>query len=140
MMTSCGGGSSKKSGNAEQAAKEIAEDVVKNTGIKEEVTGWTDNEFTKQVPKPDIAINAGATGIVEIRGNKEFAANFDSETTKEQLKAYAGKLKKAGFTKKAYESDSESGYSYNASNDAGYKVGVMTKPNGGGFMSISKNK
>ena len=83
---------------------------------------WPANEFTRLVPKPDISVyeaSADASG---------FSADF-SVATIEQIKAYAEKVKKRGFTLGAEEIDQSIGgcifYSFSASNANGYSVEIF---------------
>jgi hypothetical protein len=137
MMTACnGGGSSKKTGNAEQAAQEIVNETVKKAGIEATATGnWPANEFTKQVSKPDIAIKAA--GIVKTKNSEMFSLTFADGTTKEQINSYVEKVKSEGFTKNISESDDSTSYTFSARNEAEYSVVVMWMPSTAGLM-ISK--
>ena len=95
---------------------------------------WPDNEFTKQVPKPDFAISlAGGEG-------GSFGITF-IDASIEQIKAYVEKVKAAGFTINPETEDMEvSGmviYSYTAQNADGYIVNVFSASGMTG-MSIEK--
>ena len=82
---------------------------------------WPDNEFTKQLPKPDFQL-AGAS-----LKEDEFTVGFTSVTV-EQVKAYAEKVKASGFTVDAEEEDQNAYgvtvYRYSASNASGYHVEI----------------
>ncbi len=82
---------------------------------------WPDNEFTKLIPNPGFEIL-----MTNIDG-KDFTAAFSGATV-EQVKAYAEKVKAAGFTVDAETMDEEmSGmviYTYTAKNAQDYSVTV----------------
>ncbi len=114
---------------------------------------WPDNEFTKLVPKPDFEVSLSLT-----EGDR-CAIQFGSLTA-EDLRAYAEKLKSAGFTVDAEtEDDNEFGtwiYTYSAKNANGVEVElsgvagssslIITSPNasqggdnqGGGNTAVGK--
>ena len=83
---------------------------------------WPENEYTRVVPKPDLQLTAASAH------DDSFAASFESATVSE-VKAYAEKLKAAGFTLDPEEQDQElSGmviYTYTASNEDGYTVEIF---------------
>jgi hypothetical protein len=140
MMTSCGGGS-KKSG-AEKEAQKIVKDAVTKANVEaKEVKGWASNEYTNQLPKPDIAISSAGTVKGKATGKETFTANFAADATLEQVKAYAEKVKAAGFTKDTRESSENNKYSFSAKNEAGYKAGVFYMSDGAMKMvTVSKDK
>jgi hypothetical protein len=82
---------------------------------------WPENDFTKQIPKPDFALTAANTS------DAEFSVAFTGVTV-EQVKAYAGQVKAAGFDKNPDEQDQNvmgiTVYSYNAENADGYTVEI----------------
>jgi hypothetical protein len=82
---------------------------------------WPDNEFTKLVPKPDLAVLA--TNTTE----DEFGVVF-SEATLAQVKAYTEEVKKEGFTVEPETNEQIiSGvqiYSYTAKNEDGYELEI----------------
>lgn len=95
---------------------------------------WPDNEYTKQVPTPDMKI---------LHSNSDddgFTVAFNNASA-EQIKAYASKLKEAGFTTDAEEEDKEvmgmAIYSYTASNSDGYSVSLTFAVGSAGLV-ISK--
>lgn len=95
---------------------------------------WPDNEYTKQVPTPDMKI---------LHSNSDddgFTVAFNNASA-EQIKAYAEKLKAAGFTTDAEEEDKEvmgmAIYSYTASNSDGYSVSLTFAVGSAGLV-ISK--
>ena len=95
---------------------------------------WPDNEFTKQVPKPDFAISlAGGEG-------GSFGITF-IDASIEQIKAYVEQVKAAGFTINPQTEDMEAGgmviYSFTAQNADGYTVTVFSASGMTG-MSIEK--
>ena len=75
---------------------------------------WPDDEFTRQIPKPDFNLFLANTS-----GNK-FTAVFKGVTL-EQIKAYTESVKAAGFTL-APELDEAATYKYKASNGNGYSI------------------
>lgn len=95
---------------------------------------WPDNDFTKLVPKPDFEIY-GSSSDDDI-----FSAMFLS-VTMEQIKAYAEKVKAAGFTIDPLEEDQEVMgmvmFNYSASNSDGYRVSVFITAGTAG-ISIEK--
>ena len=125
FATSCGGNASKK--QAADGATETKTEAKAPAKVAE--AGWESNDYTKQVPKPDIAImSAGESGT-------SYGVNFNNATL-EQVKAYAAKVKAAGFDKGASENDGER-YYFNAGNAAGWNVMIMM--NGGqSMMTITK--
>jgi hypothetical protein len=136
VVVSCGGGNSNKT-DAEKEAQKIEKEAVKKAGIKETVTAnWPDNEYTKQLSKPEIDIKVA--GIGEWGGSKVFSVTFADGTTKEQIKACIEKVKSDGFNKDASESDSgDAYYMYSAANSTGYGVVVSWAPSASGLM-VSK--
>ena len=91
---------------------------------------WPDNEFTKLVPKPDFEIYASSSD------DDIFSAMFLS-VTMEQIKAYAEKVKAAGFTIAPLEEDYTVMFNYSASNSDGYRVSVFIAADTAG-ISIEK--
>ena len=95
---------------------------------------WPDNEFTKIVPKPDFEIDFSGSD------DDIFTAMFLS-VTMEQIKAYAEKVKAAGFTIDPLEEDQEVMgmvmFNYSASNSDGYRVSVFITAGTAG-ISIEK--
>jgi len=77
---------------------------------------WPDNEYTRQLPKPDMEI---FVSVVEEDG---FSVVFMNATTA-QLKAYAETLKSHGFNIDV-EVQEMFGYTFSASNSAGYEVSL----------------
>jgi hypothetical protein len=140
MITACSGGGSKKSG-VEKDAQEIvkdAENAIEKAGIKATATAsWPDNEYTKQLSKPEIGIKAA--GMVKTGSSEMFSLTFADGTTKEQIKACVEKVKSDGFTQGASEGDNSAYYSYNAKNSAGYSISVMWTASSSGLM-VSKPK
>jgi len=82
---------------------------------------WPDNELTKLVPKPGFSVS----NVSEEDG--EFAAVF-SGVTKEQMRAYAEKLKEAGFNTDVEVTDQNYAgidvYAFSASNADGVTVSL----------------
>ena len=83
--------------------------------------GWPENEFTKQVPKPNFETSLG----IPTDGN-EFSVLCGASL--EQLREYTKELKKAGFKKNESTTDQSAFgmtvYNYTASNGKGYTVEV----------------
>ncbi|GHT28200.1 hypothetical protein AGMMS49574_02050 [Bacteroidia bacterium] len=125
MTTACGGGS--KPSTVENIQKQT-ESVVEAKSVS---SGWESNDYTKQVPKPDISISAAGESQLG------YSANFNNATL-EQVKAYAAKVKEAGFNIEAYEGDGDM-YSYSAKNAAGYGV-YLNWAQGQAGVLISKLK
>lgn len=131
MMTACGSGENKKESDADKAGKEIMEEL--GIDIKETVTeNWPSNEYTKQVPEPDIDIKV--SGTAKLGDNEVFSTTFADGTTKEQIKGYVEKLKSAGFTIEASESGADEYYMFNAKNNTGYDVLVSWASSAAGMM------
>ena len=95
---------------------------------------WPDNEFTKLVPKPDFELFGANTET------DSFSVAFTSATI-EQIRAYAAKVKAAGFNINEEVEDQEVMgmviYSFTAENADGYTVEI-TSANGTSSLSISK--
>ncbi len=82
---------------------------------------WPVNDLTSLVPKPEFKLLSASLT------DKEFAATF-RDVTKDELKAYAQKVKEAGFTVDPQETDmsflGQDVYTYTASDGNGYSVCV----------------
>ena len=95
---------------------------------------WPDNEYTRQVPKPELPIYASS-----LEGDS-FSVVFSGAETA-SLKAYAVMLKEAGFTLEAEEQEQTlygvSMYTYVAENAAGFRVSLYFASGTGG-LTISK--
>ncbi len=95
---------------------------------------WPDNELTRLVPDPGFKVKT----VSEEDG--EFGAVF-SGVTADQMRAYAEKLKKAGFNVDAEVVDNSymgiEVYSYNASNADGVSVSLSVAA-GVASMAVSK--
>jgi hypothetical protein len=128
VMVSCGGGNSskKQADNLATEAEKKAESVVAAKNVS---SGWESNEYTKLVPKPEIAINAAG------ESSMGYSADFNKPTL-EQVKAYVEKVKAAGFNVGAYESNGDM-YSYTAKNADGWKVLISWSQGQSGVL-ISK--
>lgn len=96
---------------------------------------WPDNEFTRILPKPSMAIN---TTYVEDSG---FSVIFAEGATKDAVKAYEAQLKSKGFTIDPEAFDQAMMgmvmYTYSASNSAGYRV-ELSFVSGTATLSVSK--
>ena len=95
---------------------------------------WPDNEFTKLIPKPDFELFVANTET------DSFSVAFTSATI-EQIRAYAAKVKAAGFNINEEVEDQEAMgmviYSFTAENADGYIVEI-TSANGTSALTISK--
>ncbi len=95
---------------------------------------WPDNEFTKLIPKPDFELFAANTET------DSFSVAFMSATI-EQIRAYAAKVKAAGFNINEEVEDQEVMgmmiYSFTAENADGYTIEI-TSANGTSALTISK--
>jgi hypothetical protein len=133
MFAACGGNASKKQGEnaAADIATEAEQQVKEATEAKSVSASWENNDFTKQVPKPDIAITAAGESRVG------YSANFNKATL-EQVKAYAAKVKAAGFNVGATERDGDT-YMFDAKNAAGWSVLISWSAGKSGIL-ISKPK
>ena len=95
---------------------------------------WPDNEFTKLVPKPDFELYAAS-------GDDTFFTVAFTNATIEGIRAYAEKLKAAGFNINEEVEDQEVMgmviYSFTAENADGYTIEI-TSANGTSSITISK--
>ncbi|MDR0825409.1 MAG: hypothetical protein LBN74_09970 [Prevotella sp.] len=133
VMVSCGGGSGDNktvSSTVNALEKEISE---KLDAKQVQSSGWPVNEYTQQLPKPDIKVGVSGSSAIG------FSVTFEKATMK-QIKEYAGQIKKAGFTKDSYESDGDNNmymYMYSAKNAAGYET-LLSWAEGQAGILISK--
>lgn len=128
FAVSCGGGNSKKQ-TAETASETKTETRAESS--KTAKGEWPSNEFTKQVPKPDISVRKAEDGP------NGFNVDFEYESaTLENLKAYVAKLKAAGFDERVSEDIDGERYVVTLFNAAGWRVTVSNSS--GRFMIISK--
>ena len=95
---------------------------------------WPDNEFTKLVPKPDFELYAAS-------GDDTFFTVAFTNATIEGIRAYAEKLKAAGFTVDPEVMDTEmmgmAVYNYIASNGKGVSV-TLAFSNNASALSFEK--
>ena len=95
---------------------------------------WPDNEFTKQLPKPDFE-------NIMVVTDEESMTVVAMNSTVEEAREYAEKLKKAGFTESLDENERKVEgavvYSFTASNGKGYEIS-MIHTSGMTNVSISK--
>ena len=95
---------------------------------------WPENEYTKKLPKPDFELLAAA------EDDSSFTAAFQSVGA-DQIRAYAQKVRAAGFTVNAEENDQEVYgmviYTYQASSADGWFVSISFAA-GSGAISISR--
>ncbi|MBQ4568079.1 MAG: hypothetical protein IJA79_08150 [Desulfovibrio sp.] len=98
---------------------------------------WPDNELTRLVPKPDLTV---ATTNTE--GDRIFAALFANPSI-EQLRAYAEKVKAAGFSNNVKSEEQVAMgmklFTFSASNADGVKVEIFSAMGTSG-MSLEKAK
>ncbi len=96
--------------------------------------GWPENEFTKQLPKPDMELMGANTE------DGEFTVAFAGASV-DDIRAYAEKVKAAGFDKDIEVQDQDvmgmTIYAFNASNADGYSVSVYYAAGTGG-VTVSK--
>ena len=123
-VVSCGGrGGNQQSGDTSETKTE--------TKASKGGADWTSNEYTKQLPKPDITVSRAE------KGPNGYNVDFEYESaTLENLKAYVAKLKAAGFDKDVYEDIDDERYSVTLFNAARWRVVVSNRS--GRFMIISK--
>ena len=89
---------------------------------------WPDNQFTQNLPKPEITILLAGT-----IGDTGFSVTFD-DPTPDTVKAYAEQLKQAGYSEGTYEDGNEEAYTYSAKNAAGYYVMLHWAPGASGML------
>ena len=91
---------------------------------------WPDNEFTRQLPKPDFTLSTAITS------DDGFTVIFIGATL-DQIKAYAEQVKSVGFTVDENIEDREmSGmvfYTYTAQNTDGYEITVFSADSSAGL-------
>lgn len=135
VLTGCGDKENTKDGeNNNQGEKQQ---------IEEQGKSWPSNEYTNLIPKPE---GATITDESEIDNVYYVGHNIDLEDwTIEECKAYAEKLKEAGFTtpgsgqSSVVVTDTKSTYSFGAENEDGVYVTVGSSYNSG-RISIQQNK
>ncbi len=128
LAVSCG--SRNKQQKAEQ--DKLTEEVMEIADIKDVSAGnWVDNEYTKMVPKPDMTVSQSAgTGF-------GYSVVFSGATTRDQMKAYAEKLKEAGFNVDPRTSDDSDMYTFWAKNADDWRV-QLTVTSSANNLLISK--
>jgi len=108
--------------------------VQSNT--KPQDPNWPDNEFTRQLPKPDFEIASVTTREID------FSA-VCAGVTVEQLREYAQKLQKAGFTEDIVVNDENlmdmDFYTFTAKNSRGYQAEI-NHAMGTSTFAVSKAK
>ena len=111
VAVSCGGrGGSSSSKNPESAF------TVKSVGYS-----WEDNEYTRQVPKPDMSVSfTGETGL-------GYIVTLDKPTLA-QIKAYAAKVNARGFNTVLLDMEEVEEYMYSARNAEGWQVNIIWYP------------
>jgi ABC-type antimicrobial peptide transport system permease subunit len=131
FAVSCGGNANKKQGEeiAADIVSEVEQQIKDAAEVKNVSDGWERNEYTEQLPKPDIAVTlAGESGM-------GYGVNFNNATL-DQIKAYAVKVKEAGFDEDVWETDGDT-YMYSAGNAAGWSV-MLSWTDGQSGILISK--
>ena len=123
VIASCGD-KSKQEGETSEIEK-VVEGVAalsdKNISVSH---NWESNEYTKLLPKPEMAINVAVESNSHLLGGiRGYVVNFDNPTL-EQVKAYVAKLKAAGFNDAAFEGTINDTYSFHANNASGWRVMV----------------
>jgi hypothetical protein len=116
FAVSCGGNAGKKQsadGSTEAAKTETAAPAKGDDK-------WVSNEYSRQVPRPDVAVKSESWSG---QNSEVYMMTLDNPT-REQVKAYATKVKEQGFTVNPSESDGKS-YFYEARNAAGWNVLIM---------------
>ncbi len=92
---------------------------------------WVDNEYTRLVPKPDMEVREAAnTGM-------GYSIVFGRSVTLDRMKAYAEKLKQAGFNVDCGDEDNEQYYSFWGDNADGWSVRITVTSNANNLL-ISK--
>ena len=127
VIVSCGG----RGGNQQNVVGDIEKKAEKVVEAKSTSSGWENNEFTKQLPAPEISISAAG------ESSMGYSANFGNATL-EQVQTYAAKVKSAGFNVEVYESADDT-YSFSAKNASGWSV-LITWRQGQSGVLISKPK
>jgi len=93
---------------------------------------WPDNEYTKLIPKPDVA-GVSTTNERSDEELRSFTIYMAKDWTIEQSKAYVEKVKESGFTYPKYEgasfvTEDEKGYQYEARNKDKVRVCITNRP------------
>ena len=109
--------------------------VVNDDGSLYQYGGnWPENEFTKQLPKPEMELLGANTE------DGEFNVAFANATI-DDIRAYAEKVKAAGFDKDVDVQDQDvmgmTIYAFNATNAVGYSVSVFYTAGTGG-VTVTK--
>lgn len=109
--------------------------VVNDDGSLYQYGGnWPENEFTKQLPKPEMELLGANTE------DGEFNVAFANATI-DDIRAYAEKVKAAGFDKDVDVQDQDvmgmTIYAFNATNAVGYSVSVFYAAGTGG-VTVTK--
>ena len=126
VLTACSG--KKQSGDDSQAS---AKANSADAGDVQTESGWPENEWTAQVPKPQLFVKhtEAMSGM--------FIVGFSSMTY-DAAKAYAGQLEEAGFarvTDSAMNKDTPRNYEFFGKNAEGYTAHVSSL---GKTLTISK--
>ena len=117
-------------GTVESTSPSVIDNILDRLGGSE----WPDNEYTKQVPKPDFKFY----GVTEEENS--FSTLFTSVSV-DDIKAYAERLRSIGFTiDEEVEDQNTLGitiYQFSAKNEAGYTVSLVYAA-GSSSMTIEK--
>ncbi|MDR1764177.1 MAG: hypothetical protein LBR64_09565 [Dysgonamonadaceae bacterium] len=141
-LASCSGSTATKEEKAakeavaktEDAVDALVKDAAEKLNAKQaQESGWPKNDFTDQLPKPDL--KCGISGSSTLG----FSVTFD-KPEKEQVKAYAKQLKDGGFSINPIEDDNDSYYMFTAENSSGYGVLLSWTPGNQSGILISKSK
>ncbi|MDO5555931.1 MAG: hypothetical protein Q4G09_04670 [Clostridia bacterium] len=137
LLTGCGEKENANNGGTSTNGGSQQEEQDETSGV-----AWPSNQYTNLIPKPE-----GATiyDEKEVDNNYYVGHSIDlTDWTIEECKAYAEKLKEAGFTipssgaNSVVVTDTDSTYSFGAENSDGVYVTVGSSYNSG-RISIQKN-
>ena len=120
---------------ADSEEADISEELQTGTGNESEVfvedPYWPENEYTKQIPKPDFEIISARVDEIG------FGTDFASTVTTKDVIAYVDVVQNSGFNidveidARAYEGESR--YLFLAYNKAGYFVEIYWYSSGSGM-------
>lgn len=110
--------------------------IVTKEGTVGQIGGkWTENEFTKQLPQPNMQI------AMSVNDDTSFSVTFANPTL-DEIKSYVEQLKADGFTNDQVLTDMQvkgvNVYAFQAVNENNYSVEVILS-NGVASLIISKN-
>ncbi|MDO5555223.1 MAG: hypothetical protein Q4G09_00785 [Clostridia bacterium] len=131
-LTGCGQEKTNNEGNEQTGTQqqEQQESQQQNNGISDSL-GWPNNDFTKQVPKPE------QTFTEEALSDSSSCYTYPNWTVA-QAKLYVDKLENSGFTISSTYSDTDTEYYVVLKNaDGSYQATVTSNPVDGGALVIS---